>query len=105
MSLETVWSGSTWRSFPAPIMAATEDAIREVDGYSEATIARVLEVLTSRYQPVGQIRQQARIADCTVRRILRRLVARGVLEAIEQPLKRGGLPRKLYRRTQKQEAA
>lgn len=107
MELETVWSGSTWRQFPAPIGNLPDTT---ASGRTEAKMRGEIHdalcaAMTESYQTVAAIQERAGVSEVSARKFLARMTRRGVLERITQKNPRGGCPIGLYRRRQRQQEA
>ena len=101
--LEPVWSGATWRTFPAPVVAphAARPAF-------EAThqIGRVLAALHDDWQSRDAVRERAEIDGRRVRECLAKLVEDGLAERQSVRTKgRAGQAPHFYRRRRQDVAA
>ena len=104
MSLEVVWSGSTWRQFPVIEAAPTPEAEPKCY-YSDRTMQKIRQCIGDVEMSIADIRAASGACDAAVRAVVRKLVSAGVLSVSLTTRKqaRGGHPMKLYRKVQRQE--
>ena len=116
MELETVWSGSTWRTYPQPIVAEPRKLglfpDKPTRNEGRATVAamnraKVRTAFTWEWQTANQLAARANMTVQGVRRHLKEALADGIAEytVVTSTRARGRSERHFRRRRVSEEAA